>query len=167
MEQHGPIQHDNERAARRLRALELRSQGWSRKKIAITLEVAPETVSRWLRQVDAEGVEALTDKGVGRKSRLSKPQQKRLLELLTKGAEQAGFWSDVWTETRICQVIEQEFGIVYSPRYIWKLLDQLGGFWDTPAQQAHRRQVMKIIRQYPDIWANAETIFNEQSTDQE
>ncbi len=160
-------QQANRRAARRLRAWALKTQGWSRKKIATALDVAPETVSRWLRQANAEGVEALHNKSTGRKPRLSKAQQQRLLELLTQGAENAGFWMDVWTESRICQVIEQEFGIVYSPRYIWKLLEQLGGCWETPTQQAHRHQFMKIIHQYPDLWADAETSFAEHAPGQE
>jgi transposase len=51
---------------RRLRTVDLKEQGWSQREIAEVLNVAEETVSRWLARARAGGTDALRARPAGR-----------------------------------------------------------------------------------------------------
>src|SRR5258708_2696583 len=82
---------DDWREWRRLRALQLKQQGWYQRDIAAALGITEVTVSRWRAQVRLGGPGALrTRSSPGRPPKLS-PAQKRLIpEFLWHGTEAYG-----------------------------------------------------------------------------
>ena len=104
------------REGRRLRAYELKQQGWKQTHIADALGVTEGAVSQWMRRAREEGVEGLRHKPPpGATPRLSKDERARLPELLAQGAQAHGFRGDVWTCERVAIVIRREFGVSYHP----------------------------------------------------
>src|SRR6266851_8968730 len=94
------------REERRKRAWKLKEQGWQQKDIATALGVSEGAVSQWLKRGRELGVEALNAHPPTEVTpRLSAEQKAQLPELLAKGAEAYGFRGDVWTASRVAQVI--------------------------------------------------------------
>src|SRR5918997_5871596 len=89
--------------ARRLRAWELKQQGWSQRRIAEALGVTAGAVSQWMRrQREGGGVEALYRRPPpGPAPKLTAEQQAQVPALLARGAEAYGFTGDLWTHRRI------------------------------------------------------------------
>jgi putative transposase len=130
----------------RFKAWELHETGRHPDEIAEVLGVTEQTIRRWLQRAKTEGIETLrTCKRSGVKPRLNAPQRQRLLKLLIYGARQYGFVNDVWTSKQVCLVIQREFGVIYSPRYIKSLLDKLGWRLSTPEPDSLRRKIRSTL----------------------
>lgn len=128
------------REARRLRAWELKQQGWKQSRIAEALGVTRGAVSQWVEKVEKGGVKALySQKGGGPKPKLSEKQIRQLPSLLERGAEAYGFRGAVWTRPRIAKVIEQEFGIRFTPQHVGNLLRKVGWSRQKPRERASQR----------------------------
>jgi len=128
------------REARRLRAWELKQQGWKQSRIAEALGVTRGAVSQWVEKVEKGGVEAqYSQKGGGPKPKLSEKQIRQLPSLLERGAEAYGFRGAVWTRPRIAKVIEQEFGIRFTPQHVGNLLRKVGWSRQKPRERASQR----------------------------
>src|SRR3712207_2387053 len=75
----------NWREGRRLRAWELKQEGWNQRDIARALGVSKGAVSQWMKRAQQEGVEALKHKPPpGAKARLSEDERAKLSELLAQ-----------------------------------------------------------------------------------
>jgi len=141
------------REYRRLRAWELKQQGWKQKDIAEALGVTPGAVSQWIQRAQAGGPEALRRRPAsGRAPRLSAEQRKKLPALLAKGAEVYGFRGAVWTRKRVAQVIRREFGVSYSPRHVGRLLKALGWTVQQPEERAAQRDEAAIQQWVAEEW---------------
>jgi transposase len=138
---------------RRLRALQLKQQGWHQRGIAAALGAREETVSRWLARGHAGGPEALRARpSPGHPPKLS-PEQKRLIpELLWHGAEAYGFRGQVWTRARIARVIEEELGVRYHKGHVGRLLQGLRWTPQVPIRRAIQRDEGAIQRWRDEIW---------------
>src|SRR4029450_9386059 len=110
------------REGRRLRAFELKEQGWSQQRIAEALGV-----SQWMKRArDGGGAQALKRRPApGARPRLSEEQRAKVPELLERGAEAHGFRGEVWTCERVAEVIRKEFGVSYHPAHVSRLLKAL------------------------------------------
>lgn len=141
------------REARRLRAWELKQQGWQQNKIAEALGVTEGAVSQWISKAKAHGVKALySRKGGGPKPRLSDEQLARLPKLLEKGPGAYGFRGDVWTRPRVATVIEREFGVTYTPQHIGNLLRKIDWSRQKPVQRASQRDEAAIEAWREEKW---------------
>jgi transposase len=141
------------REARRLQAWELTKKGWAQSRIAEALGVSRGAVSQWIKAAREGGVEALRHrKGGGPCPRLTEEQLNRLPELLAKGAEAYGFRGDVWTRARVGVVIEQEFGVSYTPQHVGRLLDKINWSRQKPVEQASQRDEAAIERWRTEKW---------------
>jgi transposase len=99
------------REERRKRAWQLREEGWQQKDIAVALGVSEGAVSHWILPRARGGEEALKahpPKGVS--PRLTAEQKAQIPTLLAKGAEAYGFRGDVWTASRVTEVIKRTDG---------------------------------------------------------
>src|SRR5919205_2935576 len=125
------------REGRRLRAFELKREGWSQQRIAEALGVSKGAVSQWMKRArDGGGAEALKRRPApGARPRLSEQQRAKLPELLERGAEAHGFRGEVWTCERVAIVIRREFGISYHPAHVSRSLKTLGVNLRSPPQQ--------------------------------
>src|SRR5829696_2413679 len=128
------------REGRRLRAWELQREGWKQQEIADALGVSKGAVSQWMKRGREEGVEGLRRRiAPGATPRLSEEERARLPELLAQGAPAHGFRGDVWTCERVAEVIRKEFGVVYHPAHVSRLLKQLGLSLQKPERRANQR----------------------------
>lgn len=112
---------------RRRQAVALNQKGLGPVEIARRLNTTPQSVCRWLRAYRRGGEKALVAKPVlGRPSKLTARQRRGLQACLVKGATAFGFATDLWTSSRIAQLIEQRYGVRYHTEHIPKLLRRLG-----------------------------------------
>ena len=141
------------REGRRLRAYELKQQGWKQTQIADALGVTEGAVSQWMRRAREEGVEGLRHKPPpGATPRLSKDERARLPELLAQGAQAHGFRGDVWTCERVAIVIRKEFGVSYHPAHVSRLLKALRQSLQKPQRRANQRDEEAIERWKEERW---------------
>ena len=142
------------REYRRLRAWELKQQGWKQKDIAEALGVTPGAVSQWMKRArEGDGKEALYRRPApGAPPRLSERQKAKIPALLEKGAETYGFRGDVWTRKRVAAVIRREFGVTYSPGHVGRILRALGWSLQKPEKRASQRDEEAIQKWVEEEW---------------
>src|SRR4051794_32290017 len=120
-----PRPHDW-REWRRMRALELKRDGWKQREIAAAPGVSEAAVSQWSTAARSGGPEALRSQPrPGPIPKLTDEQLGQLPDFLWHGAEAYGFRGEVWTCARIAGVIGQEFGIRSSKSQVSRLLQRL------------------------------------------
>jgi len=128
------------REGRRLRAWELKREGWPQQRIAEALGVSKGAVSQWMKRAHQGGVQALKRQPApGASPRLSEEQRTKLPELLERGAEAHGFRGNVWTCKRVAIVILKEFGISYHPAHVSRLLKKMRLSPQKPSRRANQR----------------------------
>src|SRR3954469_41352 len=142
------------REGRRLRAFELKQQGWSQQRIAQALGVSKGAVSQWMKRArHGGGARALKRRPApGAQPRLSKEQRMKLPELLQRGAQAHGFRGEAWTCERVAIVIRREFGVSYHPAHVSRLLKALGQSLQKPQRQANQRDEEAIERWKEQKW---------------
>lgn len=128
-------------AERRAEAIRLLEAGEMKQvEIARHLGVTEAAVSKWKKQLAEEGPQALQlRKASGRPPKLDEAARQALVKKLEEGAAAAGFPTEQWTQARVKQVIEREFGVVYHQNYISRLLDDLGWSVQKPDARAIER----------------------------
>jgi transposase len=129
------------REGRRLRAFELKRQGWPQQRIAEALGVSKGAVSQWMKRArERGGVQALKRQPApGARPRLSEDQHAKLPELLAQGAQAHGFRGEVWTCERVAIVIRREFGVSYHPAHVSRVVRSLGLSLQKPQRRAEQR----------------------------
>lgn len=115
------------RVAKRIHAVLLNADGQSSGRIAEVLKAPRSKVSQWLCNYQEYGWEALLEgHRSGRPARLTAAQRTALEDIVESGPVAYGFDAGVWTSPMIARVIEEEFGVVFHPGHVRKLLDQMG-----------------------------------------
>jgi transposase len=128
------------REGRRLRAFELKEQGWKQTQIAHALGVTEGAVSQWMKRARENGVQDLRHKPPpGAPPRLNEQERAKLPELVAQGAEAHGFRGEVWTCERVAEVIWREFGVRYHPAHVSRLLAKLRLSLQKPQRRADQR----------------------------
>lgn len=141
------------REGRRLRAWELKQEGWNQQKIADALGVSKGAVSQWIKRGREEGLDGLRRRiAPGAIPRLSAEQHASLPELLARGAPAHGFRGDVWTCQRVAEVIHREFGVSYHPAHVSRLLKKLRLSLQKPERRANQRDEEAIDRWKEERW---------------
>lgn len=129
------------REQRRERAFALALQGWTQSQIAQVLGVSQAAVSRWLA---AGPVRAGRGERRGRPAKLAGEHLRLVPDLLSHGAEVWGFRGEVWTCARVAAVIQEEFGVRYSPSQVSRLLKTLEWTPQRPIERASQRDEAAI-----------------------
>lgn len=115
------------RVAKRLQAVLLNSRGHASGELASILSAPRSKVSEWLFNYEQYGVEGLLEGyRPGRPSLLTEDQLGELYDIVESGPAAYGLDSGIWTSPMIARVIEDEYGILYHPGHIRKLLHKLG-----------------------------------------
>jgi transposase len=110
-------------AWRRQRAIELLEAGKTPTEVAEFLGVERNTVYRWRRWYRREGRNGIVARPIpGRPQRLQPEQYECLFKCLQRGAKAYGFPSDRWTQQRIAVLIQQLFGVTFSPFHVGRIL---------------------------------------------
>lgn len=112
---------------RRRRALELLERGHSLHEVAGFVHCAPSSVMRWRDAWKRDGLKSLhVRSSPGRPQKLRAGQLRKLGRLLLKGARANGFSTDVWTTSRVAEVIAHRFAVKYHRDHIGRLMRGLG-----------------------------------------
>jgi len=154
MAETGPRGVADWREGRRLRAWELKEQGWSQRRIAEALGVTEGAVSQWVKRARAGGGgDALRHRRPpGRPARLTAEQRAQIPALLAQGAEAHGFIGQVWTTKRVAAVLARTFRVRYDPSHVARLLKRLGWSVQQPERQATQRDEGAIQRWWAETW---------------
>lgn len=141
------------REGRRLRAWELRKQGWTQQRIADALGVTQGAVSQWLKRAEEGGVEALLHKKPsGAPPRLTPSQKSELPEMLSKGAESYGFRGEIWTCDRVAEIIRRHYGVSYHPSHVSRIIRSLRWSLQKPIRRAKQRKEDEIQKWREETW---------------
>ena len=125
---------------RRLRAWELKQEGWQQREIAAALGVTEGAVSQWISRGRQGGIAGLRRRlPPGPSSRLTPDQLAQLPVLLARGAEAFGFRGQIWTARRVTEVIRREFGVQYHFNHVGNLLRAAGWRPQKPLRRATQR----------------------------
>jgi transposase len=121
--------------------------------IARYLGVSEAAVSQWKRKLEQGGPKALQRRTAsGRPPKLAGAARQALIEKLEAGALAAGFPTEQWTQARVKQVIEREFGVSYHRDYISRLLHDLGWSVQKPDPRALERDEDLIRAWLKQAW---------------
>ena len=135
----------NVREFRRLRAVELFETGIRPIRIAEMLGVTRGAVSQWLKKYREHGKASLCQKKYSKNPcRLSADQREKLVRMLKSGAEKYGYQGQVWTQARVRELIQRQFGVQYHLNHIGKLLRKLGWSWQKPRLKAIQRNEAEV-----------------------
>ena len=128
-------------AERRNEGIELLKAGKKTQvEIARYLGVSESAVSQWKKKLVEGGPKALAARTAnGRPAKMDAKAKQALVKKLEAGAIAAGFPTEQWTQARVKQVIEREFGVVYHRNYIGRLLHGLGWSVQKPDPRAIER----------------------------
>lgn len=148
-----PIGSPEELEHRRMRALALLKEGLQPVEVARRVGVDRRSVRRWKAAARAQGEAGVRAKPApGRPLKLQAKHRIRLEALLLKGAQAAGFHTDLWTCPRVAEVIERRFGVCYHVDHIGRLLHDLGWSPQKPARRALERDEQAIWRWAHEDW---------------
>jgi hypothetical protein len=86
-----------------------------------------------------EALNAHPPKGVS--PRLTAEQKAQIPELLAKGAEAYGFRGDVWTASRVAEIIKRTFGVRSHRDHVGKLMREAGWSRQKPVERASQRNL--------------------------
>lgn len=132
---------------RRRRALRLLDEGRSLHEVSHLMQCAPSSVMRWRDIRRRGGTKALKVRtSPGRPAKLAGSDRRRLIRLLLQGAMAHGYGTDLWTTSRIAEVIEREFGVSYHRDHVGRLLHGLSWSHQKPERRALERDEAAIRR---------------------
>lgn len=138
---------------RRRRAVEMLEQGYRPVDVAAALDVDRRSVRRWKAAVQRDGTSAIEARTAsGRPPKLNARQKLQLERLLLKGAQTAGFPTELWTCPRVVQLIESRFGVSYHPDHVSRLLHGLGWSPQRPQRRAAERDEALIGQWVKATW---------------
>jgi transposase len=140
--------------ARRLRAADMFRRGKSQAEVAQALGVSRESVSKWYGLWSTGGRAALAGAGrAGRLPRLSDAQLADVVTALKRGPRANGFATEMWTLSRVADVIEARTGVHYGATQTWTILrERLGWTRQRPARRALERDDDAIATWVAQEW---------------
>jgi transposase len=152
-----PIRTRAEQEARRRLAVTRVGEGWSPADTAAFLGVHVETVRKWVRKHKAGGDDGLAGTPhPGRKPLLTPEQEAESLGWLTQKPTAFGFRTDLWTATRVAQLIEEKFGVTFHPNYSREWLTKRRHAPQKPARRAKQRNPVAIASWLADEYPAAQ-----------
>ena len=141
--------------ARRRQAVEMLRKGQSYRAVARASRASLSSVVRWCQAFRRRGLRGLSAKPTpGRPCRLSTAQKRSVARILLRGAQAAGYSTELWTLRRIGEVIRKQFGVRYSTYAVWRLL-VVDMHWSAqkPERRATQRDEGSIEQWKRQQWA--------------
>lgn len=138
---------------RRRQAIRLLKEGKRPSEVMAVVKCSKSSLFRWRSSHKKKGEKGLRAKSAsGRPRRITGPQQRKVIRLLTQGALQAGYSTDLWTTGRIAALIKRHLGISYHPDYVGPLLRDMGWSWQKPERRAIQRDEIAIEHWKKKTW---------------
>ena len=140
---------------RRLRAISLLKEGYQPVEVARMLGVDRRSVRRWKAAFQKQGARAMKARPTpGRPLKLTTKERRKLERHLLKGAQSAGFPTDLWTCPRVVELIEKQFGVTYHADHVGRVLRSLGWSPQKPERRARERDEQRIQRWVKQDWSD-------------
>lgn len=139
---------------RRLHAIALFEKGLPPVEIAKRVKADRRSVRRWKASFLKRGHNGVKARPAsGRPPKLAGPQKRQLERSLLKGAQSAGFPTDLWTCPRIGDLIQQKFGVEYHVHHIGRLLRSMGWSPQKPEKRARERDEKAVQKWIREDWS--------------
>ena len=139
---------------RRRKAIAFLQSGRSYRSVATALGASLSSVIRWRQTQRQHGLKGLRARPApGRPPKLSQRQKEQTRRRLLKGAQAAGYSTELWTLKRVAHLIEKQHGVRYTHVGVWHLLR--GGLrWSPqkPKRQATQRDEKAIANWKRTVW---------------
>lgn len=127
--------------------------GFSSEEVADFLAVDISTVRRWVRTFRRKGWSGLVaEPPPGRPRKLTRTQEKVVLRWLADAATDFGFATELWSAARIAELIRQEWGVAFNPRYLPRWLKVRGFSCQKPERVPRERNDDAIAAWISDDW---------------
>jgi transposase len=121
--------------------------------VAEVVQASTSSVKRWRKAFDQAGSEGLNSTPhPGPRSRLTDKQKQQVTRILLRGARASGYANDLWTCSRVAELIRRQFGATYHVDYVGTLLHKLGWSVQKPEQRARERDEAAIQRWRTQDW---------------
>jgi transposase len=115
------------RLIKRIHALLYIVEGKPVAQVAKILSLSEQSVRNYVKAFLFKGLDSLVYKRPpGRPPKLTKTQRRELANLIDAGPEQAGYDCGCWDTPLIQDLIQNRFGVEYTPHYIAQLLSTMG-----------------------------------------
>lgn len=138
---------------RRLRAAALLEKGIHEAEVARRVGVHRQSVNRWRRALEESDGSALRKAGrAGRKPLVSETELRSIEVDLKRGPEALGYETGLWTTQRVAELIEERFGVRYTPEHVGWLLRRLGWSCQRPVGRALERDEAAVRRWKKQRW---------------
>ena len=138
---------------RRFEAWALYRDGVPQAEIARHFRVSRAAVCQWLSKAQKRGRQALARRPrPGRPPKLTLGQRRSLVRLLVRGAEAAGYATQLWTAERIRRLVGERFGVCFHVHHVPKLLRQCGWSYQRPTSRARERDERKVQHWLQKEW---------------
>lgn len=126
---------------RRLQGGKLLREGrLTKAEIAHELGVSRMAVSQWAERMKSDGMTGLSRRrALGQPTKLDKAKQKKLKQIILRGAQASGFPTERWTLKRIRRVIDEQFGVKYHISSVARLMNRMGLTPQQPLARASER----------------------------
>jgi transposase len=104
---------------RKLAVHRIVDEGYNIQQVSDFLGVDASSIRRWLRSYERNGDKGLSgEPASGRPRKLTAFQEKIVARWLSEDPSSFGFHTELWTASRLTQLIKHEFGIVFNSHYI-------------------------------------------------
>jgi transposase len=143
----------------RRRAVDLIRRGEPKSVVARVLGVSATSINRWWRLACA-GEDLALKASPGRRRRLNDDQLQELAALLRQGPEAHGWRNNLWTSSRVREVIKKHFKIEFCRSQVWHILtDYMEWSAKRPVQELKKQNDEEIAdwlaHTFPAILADA------------
>lgn len=138
---------------RRRRALRLLDEGLSLNEVGRRIGCAPSSVMHWRNMRRRGGDKGLRVRSSpGRPPKLSLTACRLLVKVLLKGAMASGYPTQLWTTSRISEVIRKKFRVQYHRDHVGRLMHRLGWSHQKPQKRALERKEREVRRFVREDW---------------
>ncbi len=115
----------NARFKKRLNALQMLISGLSKQEITKRLKLGKNTLTKWVKKVNENGIEDLKEKaGRGRVGVLDINQLNMIDESLKKKPQELGILGNKWTGKNLSLYIEREFKVKLRKSRVYEILQK-------------------------------------------
>lgn len=144
------LKHTETQKFRRDQIVQLRSEGKTQSEIAVLLGCTQAWVSLVLKRSKSGYYDNVVPKRLGKQAALDQSDLNALKIALEQGALAHGFETNNWSQERVCQLIEQKFGVSHHPAHVSRILAKIGFTRQKPKRKDYRRDANEVSKWYSE-----------------
>jgi transposase len=139
--------------ATRRRAVQSVLSGQTQAAVANAFGIHSVTVAKWMARHRADGDAGLSARPTpGRPRFLTPKQDQQVRSWLAQKPTAHGFRTDLWTASRVAELIRRKFGVEFHPHYLRSWLKKRGYSPQRPVRKARQRNEEAIVHWVANDW---------------